>query len=278
MFVLEVIGGIISNSLALLSDAGHMLTDIFALSLSLFAVKFASMPATEKKTYGFYRIEILTAFINGMVLILLTLYIFYEAYRRLIAPKEVKSLIMLVVASIGLIVNIAGAFILKGSSRENINIRSAFLHIIGDALSSAGVIIGGIIIMATKWYVVDPLLSIAIGVVILRGAYGLVSESVNILLEAVPKGIRVDTVVGEVKRIDGVRDIHDVHIWTLTSGVYALSAHVLISDLLTSESNKVLERINSLLKEKFNIQHTTIQFECEWCSDKDVCVLNSKPR
>ncbi|HET7319457.1 MAG TPA: cation diffusion facilitator family transporter, partial [Nitrospirota bacterium] len=189
MMVAEVIGGLLSNSLALLSDAGHMLTDNLALLLSFFAMKFATLPATERKTWGFYRLEILAALLNGIVLVLLSLYIMYEAYLRMLHPQPVQGTLMLVVAVIGLVANIIGALILIRHRDTNLNIRGAFLHIVGDALSSVGVIMGGVIILYTGWYLIDPILSMMISLVIIYGSWALVKESVNILLEAVPAHI-----------------------------------------------------------------------------------------
>ncbi len=271
--VAEVAGGIISNSLALLSDAGHMLTDTLALALTLFALKFGERPATSEKTYGFYRIEILAALINGSILILISLYIFYKAYLRIIEPHEIKTPIMMGVAFLGLIVNILAAILLRKSSRENLNVRGAYLHIIGDALSSIAVLAGGIIILFTGWHRTDSILSFIIGIMIILGAYALMKESVDILLEATPKGIDLEDVVSEIKKIKGVKDLHHIHLWTITSGIYALSGHILIEDILTSKSTRILDDINRLLRENFHIDHTTLQFECETCDDSLVCRL-----
>lgn len=273
MMVAEVIGGIISNSLALLSDAGHMFTDIFALALSLFALKFGERPATAKKTYGFYRLEILASLINGSILVLISSYIFYKAYQRILDPPDIKAPIMMWIAFLGLVVNILAAFFLRKTSKENLNVRGAYLHIIGDALSSIGVLVGGVIILITGWFRIDSILSILIGIVIINGAYGLVKESVDILLEATPKDIDLEEVIGAIKKIEGVKDIHHVHLWAITSGIYALSGHILIEDILTSKSTQILEDINCLLRERFRIDHTTLQFECESCEDSLVCRL-----
>jgi cobalt-zinc-cadmium efflux system protein len=273
--VAEVIGGLLSNSLALLSDAGHMLMDILALLLSFLALRFATRPATEKQTFGFYRLEILAALVNGTVLVALSLFIFYEAYQRLIEPQEIRGLLMLGVAAIGLGANIVSALVLRAGSRENLNVKGAFLHVVGDLLSSVGVILAGAIILLTGWGRVDSILSFVIGGIILIGAYKLVMESVHILLESTPKDIDLKEVVDGVKTIEGVRDLHHVHLWTITSGIYALSTHVLIEDQMTSRSSQILEDINQFLREKFNIDHTTIQFECETCETDFVCRLDT---
>jgi cobalt-zinc-cadmium efflux system protein len=273
MMVVEVVGGLLANSLALLSDAGHMFTDNLALLLSFFAVKFASMPATDRRTFGFYRLEILAALINGIVLVLISIYIIYQAYLRMINPQPVAGSLMLIVATIGLIANIVGAAVLRKHSHANLNIRGAYLHIVGDTLSSVGVVIAGIIILYTGWYLVDPILSIAISLVIIYGAWALVRESVSILLESVPAHINIETVAAEINRIAGVREAYHIHVWTITSGVYAMSAHVLIDDKLVSGSRETLDAIRTLLAEKFKILHSTIQLECERCDAGSVCSL-----
>lgn len=276
MMVAEIIGGILSNSLALLSDAGHMLTDNLALLLSFFAMTFASMPATDRKTFGFYRLEILAAFVNGIVLVLISLYIMYQAYFRIIHPQPVQGGLMLVVAVIGLVANIIGALFLFKHSHASLNIRGAYLHIVGDALSSVGVVIGGIIILQTGWYLIDPFLSILISLVIIYGAWSLVSESVNILLESVPSHINIETISAEIAKVKGVREVYHIHLWTITSRVYAMSAHVLIDDQLVSGSRNVIDEIKSLLAGKFQVQHCTIQIECERCETGSMCSLPNK--
>lgn len=273
MMIAEIIGGVLSNSLALLSDAGHMFTDTLALALSFFAMKFAGMPATEKKTFGFYRLEILAALLNGITLVIISLYIMYEAYLRILNPQPVAGTLMLIVAVIGLVVNIVGALVLMKHHETNLNIRGAFLHIIGDAVSSVGVIIGGTIILYTGWYLIDPILSILIALGIIAGAIGLVSESVSILLESAPSHINVAAVAEEIAKVAGVREAYHVHVWTITSGVYALSAHVVIDDRLMSGSRELLDAIRQLLTDRFKILHSTIQLECERCDEGGSCSL-----
>jgi cobalt-zinc-cadmium efflux system protein len=265
--IAEITGGLIANSLALLSDAGHMLTDILALGLSVVAMRFAQKPPTSSKTYGFYRLEILAAFFNGLLLLFISLYIFYEAYQRLLQPKEIKGLVMLVVAAIGLLANGVGILVLRKSAHKNLNVKSALFHIVGDTISSVGVIGGGLLILYTGWYLVDSVISIFIGMLILRGAYSLVKESVDIFLEATPKDIDIEELLDNVRKIEGVKEIHHLHLWTITSGIYAISAHVVIDDLLTSTSAGILKEIERLLQGKYSIEHTTIQFECESCGD-----------
>ena len=273
MMVAEVVGGLLSNSLALLSDAGHMLTDNLALLLSFFAMTFASLPATDRKTFGFYRLEILAAFVNGIVLVLISFYIIYHAYLRMIHPQPVQGMLMLVIAIIGLVANIIGALFLFKHSHTSLNIRGAYLHIIGDALSSVGVVIGGVIILYTGWYLIDPILSIMISLVIIYGAWSLVKESVNILLESAPAHMNIETIAAEIGKIKGVREAYHIHLWSITSGVYALSAHVLIDDQMVSDSRELNDRIRKLLSEKFKVLHSTIQLECEKCDMNPSCSL-----
>jgi cobalt-zinc-cadmium efflux system protein len=267
VMIAEIIGGLLANSLALLSDAGHMLTDILSLGLSVAAMKLAQKPPTPSKTFGFHRLEILAAFFNGMLLFFMSFYIFYEAYHRLVQPEEIKGLFMLVVAFIGLLANGAGILILRKSAHTSLNVKSAFFHIVGDTISSGGVILGGMIILYTGWYLVDPLLSIFIGLLILRGAYVLIMESIDIFLEATPKDINMEELLDELREIKGVKEIHHIHLWTITSGINAMSAHVLIDDRLISSSAHILNEIKSLLRNKYKIEHSTIQFECASCGD-----------
>lgn len=267
IMVAEIVGGLLANSLALLSDAGHMLTDILALGMSLAAMRFAQRPPTSSKTFGLYRLEILAAFFNGMLLLFISFYIFYEAYHRLVEPREIKGLFMLGVAVIGLLANGVGILILRKSALKNLNVKSAFFHVVGDTISSGGVILGGLVIIYTGWYMIDSLIGIFIGLLILRGAYGLVKESIDIFLEATPKEIDMDKMVDDLLRIEGVKDVHHLHLWTITSGIYAMSAHVLIDDLLISKSNRILDEIERLLQDKYSMEHTTIQFESESCGD-----------
>jgi cobalt-zinc-cadmium efflux system protein len=267
VMITEIIGGLLANSLALLSDAGHMLTDILALGLSIIAMRFAQKPPTASKTFGFYRLEILAAFFNGILLLFISFYIFYEVLQRLVHPEEIKGLFMLVVAAIGLLANGVGIVILRKSALRNLNVKSAFFHIVGDTVSSGGVIAGGLLILYTGWHIVDSLIGVLIGMLILRGAYSLVRESVDIFLEATPKDIDVEKMLSELHKIEGVKGIHHLHLWTITSGIYAMSAHVLIEDLLVSRSAQILRQIEILLQSKYNMEHATIQFESESCGD-----------
>jgi len=267
LMVLEIAGGIISNSLALLSDAGHMLTDSLAIFLSYLAIHWSRRPADHRKTFGYHRAEILVALANGVTLLLIAVYIFYEAVLRFFNPQEIKTGILLAIATIGLAGNLFGLFILKGESHENLNVRSAFFHILADTLSSVGVIVGGVIIWFTGWYLVDSLIGVLIGGIVLRGAVDLVMESGEVLLEATPRDIDIAQLRQEVGKIPGVEDLHDIHIWTIGSGMRALSAHVLTDNITTRESQEIACLIRAVLGEKYNITHTTLEMECETCSD-----------
>jgi cobalt-zinc-cadmium efflux system protein len=218
--------------------------------------------------------EILAALINGATLILISAFIFYEAYHRLKAAEAVDSLTMLGVAAIGLVANGIAAWAMLPSSKENLNIRGAYLHILGDLLSSVGVLLGGLLIYFTDWYWVDPVLSVGICIVILRGAVLIVKESVNILLEAVPKDVDLNDVQRALRTLPGVKDTHHVHLWTISSGIYALSAHLLIDNLMMSETGKIIQEVNRLLLRKFKISHTTLQLECENCQEGFHCAMD----
>ncbi len=266
MIIVEGIAGFLTNSLALLSDAGHMLTHMIALLISLGAIVFASRPPTARKTYGFYRLEILAALFNGATLFLITIWIFFHAYKRIINPEPIASGHMFIVAIVGLLVNLACAYILK-TSHGSLNIKSAFMHMMADTFSSLVVVFGAIIMHYTQWYILDPALSILICIIILVWSYQLITESVDILLEATPKDVDLENVVKSINELDEIEGVHDVHIWTITSGMYAMSAHVYIKDLMVSETHSIMANINTLVNEKFSIGHTVIQFESNVCSD-----------
>lgn len=272
----EFAGGILSNSLALVSDAGHMLIDALALALSLFAMSVARRPATRQRTFGYHRVEILAALANGITIVGISLFIFYEAFRRFQQPPEVKVPIMLIVAVVGLVANLIGVFLLRGGGTSSLNIRAAFWHIIGDTMSSVGVIVTAIIISITGWTIADPIIAVVIGLIILLGAVRLIRESIDILSETVPAHIKVEKVIESIKTIPGVVEVHDLHIWTLTSGVYALSAHVLITDQMVSRSTGIIQTTQQTLKEKFGIGHATLQLECtrcESCPEGSICQI-----
>jgi cobalt-zinc-cadmium efflux system protein len=276
VMAIEIFGGILSHSLALLGDAGHMLVDALALALSLIALNLAKKPATTTRTYGFHRSEILAALANGVTLVLVAVYIFYEAYQRFRTPPTVQTTIMLAVAVTGLAANLVTMRLLHRARHSNLNVRAAFFHVLGDTLSSVGVIAGGIIIAVTGWKIVDPIIAVMIGIIILWGAVGLVRESVDILLETVPKHISLEKVTEVIKGVKGVVELHDLHIWTITSGIYALSTHILIQDQMLSRAGEITTAINRELAQKFNITHTTFQLEnekCENCAEGLVCQI-----
>lgn len=257
--VAEFVGGLLANSLALLADAGHMLTDVAAMSLTLFAFWFAARPATSRKTYGYYRMEILAAFVNGIALALLSLWIVYEAVSRWWSPAEVKGFQLLVIASGGLIVNVIAAILLHSGHKHNLNMRGAFLHVLGDLLGSVAAIIAGILVLSFGWMWADAAGSILISLVIVAGAWRLILDSVNILLEGTPAHIHLPSVERELIETPGVIGIHDLHIWTISSGIHALSVHI-SHDESVSHSD-LLGVVRRKLHDSFGIDHLTVQME-----------------
>lgn len=262
--IIEVIVGFMSNSLALLSDAAHMLTDVGGQALALFAIWMSSKPRNNRKTYGYYRTEIFSALINALVLIFISGYILYEAWQRFKEPPAVAGIPMLIVAVCGLIINLVAMKILKAGSTESINIKGAFLEVVSDMLSSVAVIIAGIIILATGWLYIDPIMSALIGLFILPRTYNLLKESVDILLEGVPKGVDYAAVEKFIVEKPGVLSVHDLHIWTLTSGINALSCHIIMSEeTILLEINDITAYIKKELVTTFKITHTTIEVHLE---------------
>jgi len=259
VLTVEVIGGILTNSLALIADAGHMGSDAAALALSLVAVWLASTQATRARTYGFHRAEVLAALINSLALVLLAAYVFWEAASRFTDPPDVRSGPMLAVASVGLIANLASAGLLAGARHDSLNVRSAFLHIAGDALSSVGVIAGAMIILATGENVVDPIISVMIGVLIVISSFRITWEATQILLEATPPGVSISDIQTRMTEVPGVRNVHDLHVWTVTSGFVSLSAHVETDQ--SHDQHGILVELRRLLAQRFGIDHATIQVE-----------------
>ncbi len=257
--IAEAIGGYLSNSLALLSDAGHMFTDVAALALSLFAVRFASRPATPRKTYGFYRLEILAALANGVTLIVLSLLICVEAYHRLRSPEEVRGWTLIWISLGGLIVNLISAWMLSRAHKESLNVRGAFLHVLGDLLGSVAAIAAGVFIIWRGWRWADPVFSVFISVLIIYNSWRLVADAVNVLLEGAPSHINAAAVEQAIGAIAGVRAVHDLHIWTITSDRHAVTAHVVVND--ASESYRILREVREMLAERFALAHSTIQIE-----------------
>ncbi len=264
--VVEIAAGLKARSLALLSDAGHNFTDALALLLAWFGRYVAARPPDENKTYGYHRAAVLAAFINALTLLALAGYILYESYHRWRKPEIVEEITMLVVALLGLVVNLLIMWGLAPERRQDLNIRSAWAHMLGDALGSLGIIVGAGVIRVTGWQRVDPLLSALIALLIVWTAWDIVRESLNILLEGLPRGLRLQTVISAMREVPGVLDVHDVHIWSLGSSTHALSCHVLIEDLPPSESEAILRRINRMLADRFHIEHTTLQFEHAPCA------------
>ncbi|MFQ6085192.1 MAG: cation diffusion facilitator family transporter [Candidatus Bathyarchaeia archaeon] len=265
IFVAEVIGGLISNSFALLSDSAHMMMHIFAIGIGFGAAKLADRPSNKGATFGYHRSEILAALINGLTVIGIAFLVFYGAYVRALSPLEVKSAEMLSIAMVGLFGNVWVARVLRGA--QDLNIKGIFLHVIADTLSSVVVVTAGILIMLTGIYIIDPILSFLIGGIILISSYGLVRDSVNILMEGTPRHIDPDDVVRRVCNIDGVRRLHDVHIWSLSSNLHALSAHVLVDSIHVRDTERLIKEINRCLAREYNITHTTLQFECRECEE-----------
>lgn len=261
----EVAGGFWTNSLALLSDAAHVFLDLFALVLSLAAIKLAALPASDRHTFGYHRSEVFASFVNGLTVLLMAIGIMYEAWTRFNAPEAVESLPMLVIAVIGLVMNLLAAKALHGHSHDDLNVKSAFLHVIGDAAASVGVIAGGVIMYYTGWYLIDALISAAIGLLILTGAGRVLRDSVHILMEGTPRGLELADVAAAIRAVDGVQDVHHLNIWTVCSHILSLSVHVDINDESEEHRLTILHDIEHLLAECFHITHTTIQMECATC-------------
>ena len=276
-FFVELIGAYVSNSLALLADAAHMLTDVAALGLALFAMWLAGRATSPERTFGYLRAEILAALVNAVTLIVLAIYIFWEAWQRFQDPPEVKSGPLLVVAVAGMLANIASAWVLSRSDghRENLNTRGAFLHVLGDLLGSVATIAAAVIITLTGWYAADPILSVLIGGLVVFGAWSLLRESVDVLLEAAPRGIVIADVRRAMDAVPGVSGVHDLHVWTVTSGLTALSAHVETANLANWET--CMQTLATMLREQFGIAHATLQPELPRSRDNswDRCSIDA---
>jgi cobalt-zinc-cadmium efflux system protein len=262
----EVAAGLQAGSLALLSDAGHNFTDALAILLASFGFYLEAKPANDVKTFGYHRAGVLAAFVNALVLLLLSAYILYESYHRLLNPQPVNETTMLLVAGCGLLLNVGIMWGLRHGKDHDLNVRAAFLHMLGDALGSVGIIAGALIIGYTGWHVVDPMLSILIALLIVWTAWDVMREALNILLEGLPRGMRLQEVTGAMSGVEGVIGVHDLHIWSLGSSAHALSCHVIIEDMPPSASDKILTRLNQVLSDRFQIHHTTIQFEHTACA------------
>jgi cobalt-zinc-cadmium efflux system protein len=273
ILLVELVGGFVSHSLALLSDAGHVFTDIVALGVAWFAAVQAIRPADARKTFGYHRIGILAALANAITLILVVVAIAYEAVQRLQHPESVTPWVMFVSAAIGIAINLYIGLGLRQEVDENLNVRAAFLHVFGDVGASAAVIVGGVVILLTGFYPADPLISLAIATLIAWGAWRVVRETVDILLEATPRNLNVAQLVRDLMQLPGIQDVHDLHIWSIAGGMNALSAHVQVPERPLSSCTPLLGAINRLLQDRYRIAHTTIQFECAECPTCDANAL-----
>lgn len=272
---IELYAGIRSGSLALISDAGHNFTDALALILAAFSFYLQFKPANDTKTFGYHRAGVLAAFVNALTLVALSLYIVYEAVERLLHPVPIDSAIMLIVAAIALVLN---GVVMLGLNRDkhDLNIRAAFIHMLGDAVSSAAIMLGALLIRWTDWRYIDPILSILIAAMIIWSAWDIVRESLNVLLEGLPAGLKLSAVTEAMRQVQGVLDVHDLHIWSLGSSAHALSCHVLIEDMPHSASDSILKRVNEVLC-GFKIHHTTVQFEHTRCAIADMpCAIGAQ--
>jgi cobalt-zinc-cadmium efflux system protein len=258
-FLVEVVGGLVTNSLALLADAAHMLTDVGGLGLALFAAWMSSKPATPGRTYGYYRVEILAALANAVVLFLMSFFILFEAYRRFREPPEVSSLPMMAVAGVGFVVNVIGILMLRKASSESLNMKGAYLEVVGDLLGSVGVLIAGVVMLTTGWWYADPLFSVVIGLFILPRTWSLLSDAVGVLLEGTPAGIDLAAVRDAIGKVPGVVGVHDLHVWAITSGVNALSVHVVMT--AGEDLGGILVRVREAVAGAFPISHVTVQAE-----------------
>lgn len=261
--VAEFIGGLWANSLALIADATHMLGDAGALTVALIALRVARRPPTTRHTFGYERAEILAALVNSAVLVAISGYVFYEALQRVLEPPGVRGGLMLLVAAGGLLVNMAGLYLLHGGKRENLNIRGAWLHVLSDLLGSAGALIAGVLIAVFGWDWADPVASLIIGVLVLYSAWALLKETTAVLMQAAPGHIDVDELESELLRIDGVRDVHDLHVWSVTSGRHVLSAHIAVCPEAEAERDRIAAEVQQLLRSRFDIHHSTVQLETE---------------
>jgi cobalt-zinc-cadmium efflux system protein len=257
----EVAGGLLGNSLAVFSDAGHVVTDLFALGLAWFASAQAARPANARNTFGYHRVSILAALTNAVTLIVIGVVILVEALMRFMHPEPVQPVVMFLAAAVGIGVNLLIAFGLRGAGEDNLNARGALLHVLGDVGASVGVVVAGVIILLTGWTLADPILSVGIAALISVSAFRLVRETISILMEATPRGISVPVLVNDLRGVKGVRGVHDLHVWSIDSGRRALSCHAVIDDLPPSGSAPILDRISKMLLQKYQIDHTTIQFE-----------------
>lgn len=263
--VVEVVAGVFANSLALLTDAAHNFTDVLALALSWWALRLTAQPANHKKTYGYHRAGILVALINSTTLVVIALGIFIEAYHRFVNPPEVQADILIGVGLIAVIVNVVTALLVRRGAEHDLNIRSAFLHLMGDVLSTVGAVVAGVIIRYTNWDWLDPTVSVLIGILILWSAWGIVREAIDILMESTPTDIDMESMIRDINSVDGVRGVHDLHVWSISRATRTLSAHLVTEDIPISDGAFIQSRVNELLYHKYDVNHATLQLECEDC-------------
>jgi cobalt-zinc-cadmium efflux system protein len=270
ILVMELVGGLLSNSLALLSDAGHVFADVVALSLSWYGVRQAERSATSRMTFGYHRVGVIIAIVNALSIFAIGAIILYEAYSRWQQPPEVNSLMMMVVAIIGLSANVFVIWWLRKDQRKNLNVRSAFWHALGDALASIGVILGGALIYFTGLFILDPIVGAIIGIIIIVAAWGILKEGMKVILEATPHQINVTEMVTTLEQVPGVKGVHDVHVWSISPEIHAMSSHIVVDDIATSQASNIRSKIEDVLKKRFDIEHSTIQMECDECNASDL--------
>ena len=261
----EIAAGIFSNSLALLTDAAHNFTDVLALALSWWALRLTSQPANKKKTYGYHRAGILAALVNSTTLVVIALGIFYEGYQRFVSPPEVQADVLIGIGVIAVVINVVTALLVRRGAEHDLNIRSAFLHLMGDVLSTMGAVIAGVLIRYTNWNWLDPLVSVLIGFMILWSAWSIVREAIDILMEASPTDIDMDSMIQDIVSVEGVHSVHDLHVWSITQAVRTLSAHLVVDDVSVSEGTSLQANVSEVLKRGYGVHHVTLQLECEEC-------------
>ncbi len=276
----EIVAGLFANSLALLTDAAHNFTDVLALALSWWALRLTSQPANQDKTYGYHRAGILAALANSTTLVVIALGIFYEAYHRFIDPPEVQADVLIGVGVVAVLINVVTALLVRRGAEHDLNIRSAFLHLMGDVLSTVGAVIAGVVIRFTGWNWLDPLVSVLIGFLILWSAWSIIREALEILMESAPTDIDMDAMVGDITSVDGVHGVHDLHVWSITRSMRTLSAHLVTDDIPISKGTFIQTRVNELLYHKYGVSHATLQLECEDCIPNllycDITVANHR--
>ena len=262
---IEVIAGLFGNSLALLTDAAHNFTDVIALGLSWYALKITLQPANSEKTFGYHRVGILVALVNSTTLVLISLGIFYEAWHRFISPPEVDAPILIGVGIIAFLINAGTAWLVRRGSEHDLNLRSTFLHLMGDVLSTLGAVAAGITIAFTGWNWLDPLVSVLIGLLILWNAWGILRQTIHILLESTPANVNMNSLLNDLRKVEGVLDVHDLHVWSISENLRVLSAHIVTQDTSISTGAVIQRNLNRVLSHKYDIQHATLQLECEGC-------------